>query len=83
MYFIETQLLKSQQKEEYPEKHSGYHNDLWTGACDLSFSLDVMMMPFAFWICFTLETSLICILLLASRDVQFDKRKICFLSDLL
>ena len=31
----------------------------------------------------TLETSLICILLLASRDVHFDKRMICFLSDLL
>ena len=30
-----------------------------------------------------LETSLICILLLASRDVHFDKRMICFLSDLL
>ena len=31
----------------------------------------------------SLETSLICILLLASRDVYFDKRMICFLSDLL
>ena len=31
----------------------------------------------------TLETSLVCILLLASRDVHFDKRMICFLSDLL
>ena len=31
----------------------------------------------------TLETSLICILLLASRDVHFDKRMICFLSDIL
>ena len=31
----------------------------------------------------TLETSLICILLLASRDVHFDKRMIYFLSDLL
>ena len=31
----------------------------------------------------TLETSLICIFLLASRDVHFDKRMICFLSDLL
>ena len=31
----------------------------------------------------TLETSLICILLLTSRDVHFDKRMICFLSDLL
>ena len=31
----------------------------------------------------TLETSLICILLLASRDVHFDKRMICFLSNLL
>ena len=31
----------------------------------------------------TLETKLIYILLLASRDVHFDKRMICFLSDLL
>ena len=31
----------------------------------------------------TLETSLICILLLVSRDVHFDKRMICLLSDLL
>ena len=31
----------------------------------------------------TLETSLICILLSASRDVHFDKRMICFLSSLL
>ena len=31
----------------------------------------------------TLEASLICILLLANRDVHFDKRMICFLSDLL
>ena len=31
----------------------------------------------------SLETSLICILLLASRDVHFDKRMICFLSGLL
>ena len=31
----------------------------------------------------SLETSLICILLSASRDVHFDKRMICFLSDLL
>ena len=31
----------------------------------------------------TLETSLICILLSASRDVHFNKRMICFLSDLL
>ena len=30
-----------------------------------------------------LKTSLICILLLASRNVHFDKRMICFLSDLL
>ena len=30
----------------------------------------------------TLETSLICILLSASRDVHFDKRMICFLSGL-
>ena len=30
-----------------------------------------------------LETSLICILLSASRHVHFDKRKICFLSGLL
>ena len=30
----------------------------------------------------TLETSLICILLLANRDVHFDKRMICFLIDL-
>ena len=30
-----------------------------------------------------LETSLICILLSASRDVHFDKRMICFLSGLL
>ena len=28
----------------------------------------------------SLETSLICILLSASRDVHFDKRMICFLS---
>ena len=35
------------------------------------------------WNDVTLETSLICILLLASRDVHFDKRMICFLSDLL
>ena len=31
----------------------------------------------------TLETSLICILLSASRDVHFEKRMICFLSGLL
>ena len=31
----------------------------------------------------SLETSLICILLLASCDVHFDKRMICFLNDLL
>ena len=31
----------------------------------------------------SLETILICILLLASRDVHFDKSMICFLSDLL
>ena len=31
----------------------------------------------------TRKTSLICILLLASRDVNFDKRMICFLIDLL
>ena len=31
----------------------------------------------------TLETSLICILLSASRDVHFDKRMICLLSGLL
>ena len=31
----------------------------------------------------SLETSLICILLSASRDVHFDKRMICFLSVLL
>ena len=30
----------------------------------------------------TLETSLLCILLSASRDVHFDKRMICFLSGL-
>ena len=31
----------------------------------------------------SLETSLICILLLVSRDVHFDKRMVCFLSGLL
>ena len=31
----------------------------------------------------SLETSLICILLSASRDVHFEKRMICFLSGLL
>ena len=31
----------------------------------------------------TLETSFICILLSASRDVYFDKRMACFLSSLL
>ena len=31
----------------------------------------------------SLETSLICILLSASRDVHFEKRMICFLSALL
>ena len=38
---------------------------------------------FIFVSCVTLETSLKCILLLASRDVHFDKRMICFLGDLL
>ena len=33
--------------------------------------------------CPTIETSSISVLLLASRDVHFDKRMICFLSDLL
>ena len=35
------------------------------------------------WRHVSLETSLICILLLASLNVHFDKRMICFLSDLL
>ena len=35
------------------------------------------------WGKLSLETSLICILLSASRDVHFDKRMICFLSGLL
>ena len=39
--------------------------------------------PFLYAMVLTLETRLICILLLARRDVHFDKRMICFLSDIL
>ena len=50
---------------------------LGIGTCSLNL-LDFIVQVFL-----TLETSLICILLSASRDMHFDKRMICFLSGLL